>query len=160
MNACANDNDLLQFLDGELNAAANAHLVTHLEGCLACQARLERLTRGSPLLAEGQPIETVGNGSEAITHLASTEVIAREGGDAQARVESDGSQASDFEPQISGIDNGDSSLGSAWHIHLAPAQGKPGAGEKAGADLESQESDPYRTILPASTGLQPPPAGQ
>ncbi len=54
MNACAGDSNLLHFLDGELNAGADAQIVAEIEDSLTCQARLERLTGGSLRLASGE----------------------------------------------------------------------------------------------------------
>ncbi len=76
MNECLDDDELLRFLDGELNADADARIVAHIEDCVICQASLERLTRGSRALEVGQPIETVQTDSEAMPNLAGTEVIA------------------------------------------------------------------------------------
>ncbi len=76
MTACPGDGDLLLFLDGELNAEDDARIVAHVEDCVSCQERLERLTEGPPALEGGKPIETVETDSEETTDLAGTEVIA------------------------------------------------------------------------------------
>ncbi len=75
MNACRGDDELLQFLDGELNAEADARIAAHIEDCVICQATLERLTRGSPARVPGQPIETVQTDSQATTDLTGTEIL-------------------------------------------------------------------------------------
>ena len=88
MNACLDDSDLLHFLDGELNAKADARIVAHIEGCVTCQERLERLTRGSPVLGGEDPIETVKTDSEETTDLPGTEDIAPDVGEGPPRSES------------------------------------------------------------------------
>ena len=96
MNACPDDSDLLHFLDGELNAGADARIVAHIEDCSTCQARLERLTGGSPAPGEGEPIETVATESEETTDLAGTEILALDLGEDRHNADSDSSPSTVF----------------------------------------------------------------
>jgi anti-sigma factor RsiW len=64
MNACPGDDELLRYLDGELDAEAGARVVAHVEDCPGCQERLERLTLGRPTATRGDPIYT-GRGAGA-----------------------------------------------------------------------------------------------
>ena len=77
MNACPDDSDLLHFLDGRLwKPEADARIIAHIEECVSCQERLERLTRGSPTLGGGEPMDRVQNDPKALTDLSWTGVIA------------------------------------------------------------------------------------
>jgi anti-sigma factor RsiW len=42
MNACPGEDDLLRFLEGELDAQDDARIVVHVEDCADCQERLGR----------------------------------------------------------------------------------------------------------------------
>ena len=75
MNACPNDDVLLQFLDGELNADDDARVMAHVEDCVGCQEHLERLTEGRPAAGEGPPIETVQTDPDSTVDLLLTEIV-------------------------------------------------------------------------------------
>src|SRR4051794_23682318 len=72
MNACPSDNEFLRFLDGQLDAEADARVVAHVQDCADCQEGLERLTRGCPSAGESQPIATVRSDPEATADLPPT----------------------------------------------------------------------------------------
>jgi tetratricopeptide (TPR) repeat protein len=57
MSDCPSDSELLRLLDGEVDATVDGRLVVHIEGCTACQERLERLTAGGPAPGDGIVIE-------------------------------------------------------------------------------------------------------
>ena len=78
MNACPSDGVLLQFLDGELIAGDDARVLAHVEDCVPCQDRLERLTAGRPATGEGSPIETVQTDSDSTVDLPPTEIAERD----------------------------------------------------------------------------------
>lgn len=80
MNACPNDGFLLQFLDGELNAGDDARVLAHVEDCVPCQDRLERLTAGRPATGDEPPIETVQTDSDPTADLLPTEIVERDVG--------------------------------------------------------------------------------
>jgi hypothetical protein len=73
MHACLGDQEFLRFLDGELDAEADARVVGHVEDCADCQAHLERLTRGISTGDERDPIETVRTDAVATVDLPATE---------------------------------------------------------------------------------------
>jgi eukaryotic-like serine/threonine-protein kinase len=95
MIACQSDAELLRFLEGELNADADARIVAHIEDCIGCQERLERLTGASPVLGGVEPIETVHSDTGATRDLAGTEVVAADVGEDQSHGESSESQPTD-----------------------------------------------------------------
>src|SRR5262245_5293002 len=74
MNACPGEDDLLRFLEGELDATDDAQIVVHVEGCAGCQGRLERLTRGTPAPGDVSKVETDDHGDGRDGDPAGTEV--------------------------------------------------------------------------------------
>jgi serine/threonine protein kinase/Tfp pilus assembly protein PilF len=72
MDACPGDDHWLRYLDGELDTDEGGWMMAHVEGCLACQGRLERLTGGPPVPGDGSPIATVRTGPETRTDLPAT----------------------------------------------------------------------------------------
>jgi eukaryotic-like serine/threonine-protein kinase len=80
MIVCSNENVLLKFLEGELNAEDDARILAHLEDCVRCQEHLDRLTGGSSLAGAGPPIETVQGDPALTVELPSTAVSERDPG--------------------------------------------------------------------------------
>ena len=156
MNACLDDDELLRFLDGELNAEADARIAAHIEGCVICQASLERLTRGSPALGAGQPIETVQTDSEATPDLARTEILA---GDHEPHDDSRRSQPTDCgEDTHARIDEADDPERTGDFI-LRSSSSPIGDTEEARPERAVEVGDPDRTATTDLTDGEPGPIG-
>src|SRR4051812_20139058 len=46
MSTCPSDDRLALLIDEELEASAESDIAAHVQGCLACQMRLDEITRG------------------------------------------------------------------------------------------------------------------
>src|SRR5262245_39541981 len=62
MNACPGEDALLRFLEGEIDANADARIVAHVEDCGECQDRLERPRRGRLAPGEVSTVDAMCDG--------------------------------------------------------------------------------------------------
>ncbi len=65
MNDCPDEDELLQFLEGELGGQDDARIVVHVEDCADCQDRLERLTCGRCAPGEESNVRAVADRGQA-----------------------------------------------------------------------------------------------
>jgi eukaryotic-like serine/threonine-protein kinase len=134
MNACPNDDDLLQFLDGELKADDEARVLAHVEDCGSCQAHLERLTEGRPVAGEKTPIATVQTDPDPTVDLRPTEIVGRDVGDPENGADLRQPEDAGTREKNSGADEV-AAPGSTADFSLAPAA----------SQAASTEDDPDRT---------------
>ena len=144
MNACPSDDRLLRFLDGELQAVEDAGIVAHVEDCVPCQGRLERLTRGSPAAGEGRSVGTVETDNDPSVALVSTEIIDDTDGVESFPGEPCDSDRTDSEEPDAGVDGGGSSE-STSDFGNALKGGDAGSTEDATLGVRSEVDDAERT---------------
>jgi tetratricopeptide (TPR) repeat protein len=136
---------LLRFLDGELDAIADASVLAHVQDCAGCQEQLERLTEGH-VTAEGQQaIDTVRTDREPMADLHATEELATEGQDEDRPAKPGECQSTD---------PGRPGAGLIWEsppISTANmgASPPPGQGSTEEPDADGATDDPDRTIAPS-----------
>jgi hypothetical protein len=149
MSDCPSDSELLRWLDGEVEATVDGRLVAHIEGCAACQERLECLTAGARVEGDGDLagylIGTVRTDREATADLPATE---NRTGAGAAAFAPGGPVARGLEWEATAELGVDSMVGPAGDI------------DEATRDVGTETDDPDRTATASAADPETPPVSR